>query len=57
MKEKPPIVRLSPCEIDAGLHSSVEMLRWEKRKTWKALINEALVLWLKANLKHGGEEV
>lgn len=57
MKEKTPIVRLSPCEIDAGLHAALETLRWEKRKTWKALVNEALAAWLQANQNNGGAEI
>lgn len=57
MKEKTPIVRLSPCEIDATLHAALEALRWEKRKTWKALVNEALAAWLQANQNNGGIEI
>ena len=57
MKEKIPMVRLSPCDIEAGLHAIVESLRWEKRKTWKALVNEALQAWALANLKDGGTEI
>jgi len=57
MKEKTPVVRLSPCEIDAALHAALESLRWEKKKTWKALVNEALAAWLSANQNNGGAEI